>query len=267
MMSVETLITDVESGLLRILRWALGWRLPALPTRAALAGRSVTELMAHALVYVTAVGSCYEWDPESQAVANGTTVIASTTLAPTAHGRWLQVVTPLAYGAGGINLGRQQTGYLRVVESYACDDGPEAAIERVMSCLPSTLLQFTGDDVESLSNIPGTFYRCVLNFKLLILSQNLRYAPNATQGPRDPVEAADDPGVYRIVGDLRRVLHGVAFDNGIADVERIAVGGSELRLRTSIVACTSGCSTSRCAPVTRSQTMTWSLERFARSLS
>lgn len=227
-MSVETLLTEVEGGLLRIIRLALGWRHPAVANLAALAARSVAELPDLALVYVTASGTCFEWDAASQAAANGTTIIASTTLAPSARGRWLQVNTALTYGAGGTNLGKKQSGYLRTVESYACDDGPEAAIERVNSSYPSTLVQFTGDEVESLSNIPGALYRCVLNFKLLIFSQNLRPSPSATMGPRDPTEAADDPGVYRIIGDLRRVLHGVAFDNGIADVERIAVGGSEL---------------------------------------
>lgn len=224
---VETLITTVEAGLTRILHLALGWRHPAVADQAALVATPVEHLPSGALVFVTSDSNLWEWDPDSEALVSAL-VLQSTQLPPTARGRWLKVVTPWSYGAGGINLAQRQDGYLRAIETYSSDDGPEAAIERVSSYLPSCMVQFTGDEPESLSNIPGTFYRDVLSFTLLIMSQNLRYAPNATQGPRDSVEALDDPGVYRIIGDVRRVLHGLSFVSGLMNVERIEVGGSEL---------------------------------------
>lgn len=226
-MSVETLFSAVEDGLTGLIRLGLGWRHPQVPDVAALVALPVLELPPMALVFVQADNNLWAWDPDSQATMSAT-ALQSTTLAPTAYGRWLRVDTAWTYGAGGVNLGKKPTGYLRSVETYACDDGPEAAIERVTSYLPGVLVQFVGDELESLDIRPGTFYRSTLSFKLLVLSQNLRYAPAATQGPRDAAEAADDPGVYRIVGDLRRLLHGNAFSSGIADVERIEVTGSEL---------------------------------------
>lgn len=226
-MSVESLFADVEDGLTGLIRLGLGWRLPPVADTGALVALPVVELPPMALVFVQSQSQLWTWDPDSQAAVTAST-LQSSALPPTARGRWLRIETAWTHGAGGPNLGKKATGYLRSVETYACDDGPEAALERVTSYLPGVLVQFVGDELESLDLRPGSLYWSVLNFKLLILSCNLRAAPNATQGPRDAAEAADDPGVYRIVGDLRRLLHGQAFTSGLAGVERIEVVSSEL---------------------------------------
>jgi len=97
-----------------------------------------------------------------------------------------------------------------------------------MDNLPSVLVQLDGDDPESKDVTPGHVYRSKIAFKLLVLSQHLGGAPNATIGPRDDVNAAYDPGAYRIIGDLRRLLGGLAFHSDVAEIERLTIGRAAL---------------------------------------
>lgn len=227
-MGPENLIATVEAGLLQILRWGLAWRFPAVADLAALVAASVAHLPQWALVFCTAEGVLYEWDKDSQATEVPPQVLKSATLAPAAFGRWVRLTSALTYGAGGVLLRQKQSGYLRAIESWESDDGIEATIERVSNNLPGVLLQFVGDDPKSANNTPGTFYLDRMRFRLVLQSQNLRGEPHATIGPRLAAEIVEDPGIYRIAGDLRRLLGGVSFASGIPSVERIEPGALEL---------------------------------------
>ena len=230
-MSLETLIGDAEAALVRLIQLGLGWRYPTRADLTALAAMDVLVLNDGALVYVTSEGAVYEWLAFSVSAVSSPTVIAPT-LPPAGktNGRWHKVITDWTYGAGGTNLGAKTSGYLKAVEAYSVDEGPDAAIEQVFGKTPSVLVQFTGDAPVADSGLRGTFYKNTLNFQLLIVTANLRGRVTATQGP--PVqltdEAATDPGAYRIIGALRRLLCGVAGTFGVAGVERIEIGPTSL---------------------------------------
>ena len=230
-MSLETLIGDAEAGLVRLIQLGLGWRYPVRANLTALAAMDVLVLNDGALVYVTSEGAVYEWLAFSVSAVSSPTVIApASPPAGKTNGRWHKVVTDWTYGAGGTNLGQKTTGYLKAVEAYSVDEGPDAAIERVFGKTPSVLVQFTGDAPVSNSGLRGAFYKTTLNFQLLIITANLRGRVNATQGP--PVqltdEASSDPGAYRIIGHLRRLLCGVSGIFGVAGIERIEIGPTSL---------------------------------------
>ena len=230
-MSLETLIGDAEAGLVRLIQLGLGWRYPVRADLTALAAMDVLVLNDGALVYVTSEGAVYEWLAFSVSAVSSPTVIApASPPAGKTNGRWHKVVTDWTYGAGGTNLGQKTTGYLKAVEAYSVDEGPDAAIERVFGKTPSVLVQFTGDAPVSNSGLRGAFYKTTLNFQLLIITANLRGRVNATQGP--PVqltdEASSDPGAYRIIGHLRRLLCGVSGVFGVAGIERIEIGPTSL---------------------------------------
>lgn len=230
-MSLETLIGDAEAGLVRLIQLGLGWRYPVRADLTALAAMDVLVLNDGALVYVTSEGAVYEWLTFSVSAVSSPTVIApASPPAGKTNGRWHKVVTDWTYGAGGTNLGQKTTGYLKAVEAYSVDEGPDAAIERVFGKTPSVLVQFTGDAPVSDSGLRGAFYKTTLNFQLLIITANLRGRVNATQGP--PVqltdEASSDPGAYRIIGHLRRLLCGVSGIFGVAGIERIEIGPTSL---------------------------------------
>ena len=230
-MSLETLIGDAEAGLVRLIQLGLGWRYPVRANLTALAAMDVLVLNDGALVYVTSEGAVYEWLAFSVSAVSSPTVIApASPPAGKTNGRWHKVVTDWTYGAGGTNLGQKTTGYLKAVEAYSVDEGPDAAIERVFGKTPSVLVQFTGDAPISDSGLRGAFYKTTLNFQLLIITANLRGRVNATQGP--PVqltdEASSDPGAYRIIGHLRRLLCGVSGVFGVAGIERIEIGPTSL---------------------------------------
>ena len=227
-MGPENYISTIEAAICRIARLGLGWRRPAVADLTALVAVDATVLSDGAMAYVTSEANIYEWAIDSTATVDGSTVLASITLDPSARGRWLKVLTIWTFGAGGTNLAKKQTGYLRAVEPYASmetsqgeDDG---ILSRIAAQTPSVCVQFVGDEIESYDNQPGTLYSATLGIKLIIASSNLRAAPAAVRG--DGV--SDDPGVYRIIGDLRRLFGGLSFDNGIEGVERIEIGGSEL---------------------------------------
>ena len=230
-MSLETLIGDAEAALVRLIQLGLGWRYPTRADLTALAAMDVLVLNDGALVYVTSEGAIYEWLAFSVSAVSSPTVIAPTS-PPTGktNGRWHKVITDWTYGAGGTNLGAKTSGYLKAVEAYSVDEGPDAAIEQVFGKTPSVLVQFTGDAPVADSGLRGTFYKNTLNFQLLIITANLRGRVTATQGPPAQLtdEAATDPGAYRIIGALRRLLCGVAGTFGVAGVERIEIGPTSL---------------------------------------
>ena len=225
-MSVENMIGDVEAALVRLVRLGLGVRYVSADL-AALAMLPVAGAADGELRFVTAVGTVYEWQPYSTATADGVNVVAPA-LPPAGktNGRWHRVVTSWAFGAGGPNLAHRGAGYLRSVETFSSDDGTDAAIDKVFGRTPSALVQFQGDDPQPLSNLPGTFYKNALSFQLLVINSNLRGVAAGTQGSR--VAADPDPGAYRTLGDLRRLLCGVSPDSGIERVERVEIGPARL---------------------------------------
>lgn len=230
-MSLETLIGDAEAALVRLIQIGLGWRYPTRADLTALAAMDVLVLNDGALVYVTSEGAIYEWLAFSVSAVSSPTVIAPTSppIGKT-NGRWHKVITDWTYGAGGTDLGAKTSGYLKAVQAYSVDEGPDAAIDQVFGKTPSVLVQFTGDSPVADSGLRGTFYKNTLNFQLLIITANLRGRVNATQGPPAQLtdEAETDPGAYRIIGALRRLLCGVAGTFGVAGVERIEIGPTSL---------------------------------------
>ena len=225
-MSVENLIGDVEAALVRLVRLGLGVRYVSVDL-AALAALSVVGAADGELRFVTAVGGVYEWLPYSTATPDGTAVIApSSPPVDKLNGRWHKVLTSWGYGAGGLNLGAKPSGFLRRVEAFSSDDGVEAALDKIYGLTPSVLVQFTGDDPQPLSNLPGTFYKTVLSFELFIANSNLRGVAAGTQGSR--VAADADPGAYATIGQLRKLICGVSPESGIEGVERIEIGPARL---------------------------------------
>lgn len=230
-MSVESLIGDCEAALVRLISLGLSWRYPAKANLTALAAMDVVVLTDGALCYVTSEGAVYEWLAYSTTAPSSPNVIAASS-PPTGktNGRWHKVVTDWTYGAGGTNLGAKSTGYLKAVEAYSTDDGPDMAIEMVFGKTPSVLVQFTGDTPKSDSGLRGSFYKTELAFQLLIITANLRGRATATQGPPTQLtdEASTDPGAYQIIGGLRRLLCGVSGVFGVTGVERVEIGPSTL---------------------------------------
>jgi hypothetical protein len=218
-MSVENLISDVEQAIVRLVHLGLGERLATVASLAALAAVEVGALVEGELVFVTGSG-LWEWLPESDVAADGVDFVAANS---SATGRWRRVLTDWTYGAGGVNLAQKPNGYLKTVAAYSSDD-VEAVLERVFAETPAVVVQFEGDDPTSIDMTPGTFYRTTLSFNLLVSATSLRASPAATQGYGAEV------GIYRLLGDLRRLICGVAPDPGVEGVERFEIGRTDRML-------------------------------------
>ena len=208
-----------------MVRSKLQTRLPSVADLAALAALPLKD--DGALCFVSSAGRLFEFRTWSTATPDGVSIVAmASPPSGKTNGRWHGVTTPWRYGAGGVNLAQKMTGYLRTVEAYSSDDDGETAINRVADAFPSCLLKFVGDDLKPAANVPGTAYWDELSFTLDIVTANLRPAPAATQGSS---AAGDDPGAYRIIGDIRRLLHGVSPSfQVVEEVERVEVGGASL---------------------------------------
>jgi phage gp37-like protein len=236
-MSVENLIGDLELALVKLLRYGLLTRYAAAADLTALA--ATVGQSDGALRYVTSVSALFEWYPYISTTPNGTTIIASSA-ASLPLGRWIKVVTPWTFGAGGPNLSSQSAirdtntqavipCYLENVEAYT-RAGDDEALERLQGKTPSILVSFQGDDPKPDSDLPGTFYKNRIAFKLLIVTENHRGSPSATQGSRVSTDKSGGPGSYRIIGDLRRLICGVSptFKASVPGVERLEIGPCNL---------------------------------------
>lgn len=231
-MSVVTLIGDTEAALVRMIQLGLGWRYPAVANLTALAGVNVAVVPDGGLVYVTDQGTVYEWNTWSTVAASSPSVIAATSPpAGKTNGRWHRVSTDWTWGAGGTNLAQKTSGYLRYVAAYSRDDGPDAVLESALAQTPSAVVSFSGDRVMLDDQNPGGFYRCDLDFQILIATRNLRGRTSGTQGPPSQLaEAATDPGAYGIIGDIRKLVLSNALALGVDGVSAVRIGDAKQEL-------------------------------------
>lgn len=70
---------------------------------------------------------------------------------------------------------------------------------------PALFLSFTGDELEEASQTQA-FHRVRLGFRARVLSANWRGGTEARMTPGRPEDQEADPGVYRLVGDLRDLI-------------------------------------------------------------
>ena len=152
------------------------------------------------LVYVIAAGVCFEWSSFSTAIDDGVTVIAPADCP--VNGRWL--ATPST----------ATTGYLRAVRLYEGEQTEDEILTRLLSRQPAVAVRWESASHEPKSQIPGALYRYESRFDIWCISSNLRggVLPEAVVGSAIPYEAALDPGVNWLVGDVKQLLAGKTGD-------------------------------------------------------
>lgn len=191
--------------------------LRAIPTAAASSGFMIPE---YSLRYVTANAENYRWDPYSTAADDGESVIKPTDGGAT--GRWRNNGTAVSFR--GVPLGKISTGYLRLVHVYAGDMSDDDLEALLYAQRPSVMVRFLGEDPTPASTIAGALYWNAMRFRITAVSENLRPGPvpSALVGPTLAAEAARDPGVHQIIGDLKELLAG--SDLGQPGVGKVELG-------------------------------------------
>lgn len=225
-LDVRTLISTVEQTLFDILNLGLRYRLAPVADITAL--RSADALVAadQDLRYVTAENRLYRWVLTSTAADDGLNWIQPQAAPP--NGRWQRVSNPCTWGPNlNAPLHSRQAGYARSVVLYEGQGNlEEEGLLAVFGQKPAVLLQWLGDDPQAKSMRAGALYKDVLEFQILLVSQCLRPAPAAVLGSLFGAEAAWDPGLNRMIGDVRYLLAGI--ETGVAGIESVEIGRADI---------------------------------------
>ncbi len=206
----RTATIDVERAMQATIALALRRRYPAVADVAALRafhtlveGSSSLDDAVVELISITG-GAVWKWSASSTAADNGTSVIAPTDRTNGAlPGRWL------------ITSSTSTDGYLTAVRIFEGEDSEEAIMTRLLAVAPSVMVVWRSEEPDKQSQLPGAYYRVWMNFEIWCASRNLRRGNEALTGSSISDEADADPGVLRIVGDVRGVLAG--SDLGLPD--------------------------------------------------
>jgi hypothetical protein len=224
-LDVRTQITTAEQTVLEILELGLQVRLAPVADTAALAAAAVTTTRDRALRYVTAENRVYRWSAASTAAHAPPNVVQPQAAPP--NGRWLRVTSPSTFGPNlNAPLHSRQTGYVRWVRLYQGPDTLDDQQVGVDGQTPALLIHWVGDRPEARSNRPGALYWNVHDFQVQCLSSCLRPPPATRWGSPIPAELAQDPGLHRLMGDVRYLLAGV--DVGEPGIESIEIGAGAI---------------------------------------
>lgn len=226
-LSYRTGLTTVENALADVITLALGERMTALanvaalrslPTRGASGMPSAVE---RAVRYVTGAG-CYMFRAASTATDNGTTVIKPTDN-PNA-GRWLLQSSSIL-APDGTAISQLASGYLRGVLLYEGERTGKEWDLRILARRPAVVVQYVGEDKEQKSNLRGAL--AIKRYRFNIWGVSFSARPNAEGAIGSPVaaEAARDPGVKQILGDLEDLLDGLTGAQlGVDGVDFLSFG-------------------------------------------
>lgn len=196
-LDIRTALTQIEIALLQTIANALQSRL-TLATNAALkalpsASRPTTESGGER-AYVTATGRVWQWSRYSTATASSSVLVPDD--APTA-GRWL------------LTTSTNPTGYLKAIRLYDGEPSEEKVLVWLFGQVPSVIIEWEGEEyVAKSGGSPGALYWYEPRFSIWAISRNLRGEKQGAIGSAIASEAVADPGVNRIIGDLRRYLAG-----------------------------------------------------------
>ena len=207
-LDVRTAWTAVQRGLVDTIRLGLGWREPEVADLPTLRATSVRSSPESALRYVQSEGVVYRWYNHSALAHNPPGAVQPAERA--ANGRWIRQRSEVTFGPNHFApIHRKRTGYAKAVQLFQGQDDEE--IERSFGRKPGLLVEFVGDSIASRGR-NGEIYDVDYDFVVHCLSQNLRPGPAALEGSPVDVEANEDPGLNRIIGDVRYLLAGCRLD-------------------------------------------------------
>lgn len=214
-LDVETAISTIEIGLVQTIALAMRKRLPAVADIAALralatvgaSGTSAINAEMVTLRPVTATGAVYQFAGYSMATDDGVNVVKPTDR--TGAGRWT------------LTTSTSTTGVLEAIRLYEGDEDTDSLLTKLFAKTPTVVVRWMGDEDQKPSVTPGALYRLVCDFEIWAISRNYRSDNSAILGSGIASEAAADPGVNRLIGQLKKALAGsdLALSPGVDYVQ------------------------------------------------
>lgn len=223
-LDVVSNIRVVQEALLDVLSLAFQKRETEQPDLVALSTAFAPQLLKdRALVYVASEDRVYRWDRYSTAADDGLNVIAPVPAISPDVGRFLRVSSGVFFGPNSnLPLQSRRQGYCKTVLLYRGDESDEQMEEAIYGQKPALLLEWLSDDPKPWSLFPGALYKDAHQLNLFIVSECLRGTPSGPWGSPLPAEAAIDPGIDEMIGQVRKVLAGVPL--GIKNLEHVEIG-------------------------------------------
>jgi len=210
----KTALSQIEVALQRTILLAYGARTTHADAAALRAALTSTKIHHNQIAYVTSLGLAFYFDRFSTSTDDGTTVIRPSDN-PSA-GRWL------------VSTSAVTSGYLKAVKLYEGEVSEDQMLAWLFGQVPSAIIVWEGDRYEVKSVVAGALYRYVPEFSIWACSRNLRGEKQGAlgayaSGPLVASEQTTDPGVNRIIGDLRYALAGSALgQDGVDWVEIVS---------------------------------------------
>lgn len=231
MLNIDQAVEQLEQMLLDALTLALKIRKITVADTTTLraatsSGQSATaQFSTGDLAYVNSKTNVYEWDQSSTASDDDDLVIKPTDAGAT--GRWLKAVTTVLLD--GVNVATLPTGIVKVVILHNGDFDEDVLQARIYGLAPCVAIHFAGEQHAPLSQIPGALYDYRVKFDLWSVSQNFRDNEEGSIGSPIAAEVADDPGVMRIHGLVKKCVAGKTGEElGQSSVKYIELGAGEL---------------------------------------
>lgn len=232
MLDIRTAQDSLEDFLRDTILYALGRRLPAVDSIAALRavptqGEAHSMMSNNDLINIVVSGSvtaAFRWRSESTTADNGTSVIKPTDVS--ANGRWHAWTSSVRFaptvGGNSYYLHELQSGPLKQV--IVLDKGMEAdEISRlILGQIPAVVIEASGDDPDDMGQHVGWRYDTEFEFKISVVGQNMRAHREATHGGASVGDS--DPGVNSIDGLIASLLGGVALNPGQESVRVVKLG-------------------------------------------
>lgn len=226
--------TAVENLIRDTILYALGWRLPAVASVAALRavttqGASGTARTNDDLIAITGGPSVisYRWSATSTAADNGSSVIKPNDV--TANGRWLQWTSPIYFaltpGNNSNTLDQFSTGYLRRVILLDNPMGEDDIMNLLGGAIPAVVIECHGDDPEDAEQITGDQWWTNYNLTITSISENLRDYRQAAQG--SAVSGETTPGTNTIDGWIKALLAGTQLNQLLDGIRNVRIGHGE----------------------------------------
>lgn len=232
MLDVRVAQVSLENALRDAVWLALGKRLPAVPSVAALravatAGATSTAMDDDDLINVVSGGvvvAAYRWSTVSAAADDGAAVIKPTDVS--AAGRWLAWTSPLRVelvpGGNSAFLHELLSGVLERVVVLDKDADKDEMTELLLGAVPSVGIDARGDDPADQTQDTGWKWDVDFDFTLYAVTKNLRGQRQAALGSDAPGDS--DPGAYQVDGLIWSLLGGTQLYSVLDAVKNVRVG-------------------------------------------
>lgn len=234
MLDTRTAQTTLENLLRDTILYALGWRLPAVASVAALravvtlgdssSSRNDDELIC--VVVAGVVTAAYRWDGLFAGADDGAATVRPNDVPADKPGRWRRWTSTIRFsevvGGNSRYLHEIATGPLQRVQLLD-KNMTDAEIDALLGGqVPAVVIEASDDAPDDATQAAGHRWLTSYRFTVSVLTRNFREHREAAQG--SAVSGDTDPGANSIDGLLKALLAGTQLSSVVDGVREVRIG-------------------------------------------